>query len=200
MPGDALKRIHWKATAHRDTLMVRQEEQRVNPRAQVWLEVDPSSQGTTRDRVGQWEYSPAFEWCVSAAASITNQLMRAGYVVSLQASAEAIDRHVAEGHDGIEDVLVDLATVEPQEDESPSRATAERVSFAVLGRLDHERARHWISTLSSAHVVLALVAHGTNESVLDLLHDVRWNVVLYQPTDDAAECWAQFDGANHAAT
>ena len=49
LPGDAMKRLHWKATAHRGQLMVRQEEQQINPRAGVFLDCEPRTQGTARD-------------------------------------------------------------------------------------------------------------------------------------------------------
>ncbi len=37
-PGDSMRRIHWRATAHRDTLMVRQEEQESSPAATVVID------------------------------------------------------------------------------------------------------------------------------------------------------------------
>jgi uncharacterized protein (DUF58 family) len=86
LPGDAMKRLHWKATAHRGELMVRQEEQQLTPRAAVVLDCEPLSQGTAQDRQGQWEYSSVFEWCVVATASITAHLVKAGYVVVLQSN------------------------------------------------------------------------------------------------------------------
>ncbi len=46
LPGDALKRMHWKATAHRGELMVRQEEQQDDPRIGVVVDPDAASFGT----------------------------------------------------------------------------------------------------------------------------------------------------------
>src|SRR5690606_10647708 len=37
-PGDSMRRIHWRATAHLDSLMVRQEEQESTPEATVVLD------------------------------------------------------------------------------------------------------------------------------------------------------------------
>lgn len=201
LPGDALKRIHWKATAHRAELMVRQEEQQITPRAAVWLDAEPMSQGTARDGSGRWEYSPAWEWCVIAAASISGHLVRAGYVVSVQANGRGIDRYIADGHDTLEDVMVDLAVVTPDDnDDHAGSVEAERTTFAVLGRLDLPRAHHWIATLSASRTILAFVARGTRDDVLDLLHGARWNVVVYAPNDDLADRWTQFDQAQaHAA-
>lgn len=200
LPGDALKRIHWKATARRDQLMVRQEEQRVTPRAAVILDTEPTSQGTARDRKDSWEYSPAFEWSVVAAASITAHLVRAGYVVALQSNGTSVDRVISEGHDTFEDSMVDLAVVEPQPIDRPGRHEAEGAVFIVLGRLTVERAQHWVSTLSTSRAILALVARGTPAAALDLLDGARWNVVAYTASDDIAETWTHFDGTPaHAA-
>ena len=105
LPGDALKRIHWKATAHRAELMVRQEEQQITPRATVLLDADPLSQGTVRDRKDVWEYSPSFEWCVVAAASITGHLVKAGYVVAVESNGTTVQRTIAESEDSFEDAI-----------------------------------------------------------------------------------------------
>lgn len=194
LPGDAMKRLHWKATAHRGELMVRQEEQQINPRAGVFLDCEPTSQGTARDRKDEWEYSSSFEWCVVAAASITAHLVKAGYVVALQSSAPAIDRLVAEGQDILEDAMVDLAVVEPDEHDRVRMSPAERAVFLVLGRLDEERARHWIATASGARSVVAFVAAGTPDSVLDILQAAHWRFVTHRPHDDIAVLWGELDG------
>ena len=200
LPGDALKRIHWKATAHRAELMVRQEEQQITPRATVLLDADPLSQGTVRDRKDVWEYSPSFEWCVVAAASITSHLARAGYVVTLLSGGRSVDRVVADGHDTIEDAMVDLAVVEPEEKDHHGRLEADRAAFVILGRLSADRAQHWVSALATSRTITAFVGRGTSAAALDLLDGARWKVVTYAPGDDLAEAWSQIDGVRaHAA-
>lgn len=194
LPGDALKRIHWKATAHRAELMVRQEEQQMTPRAAVVLDTEPASVGTARDRKDAWEYSPAFEWAVVAAASITAHLVRAGYVVALQSNGTALDRVVAEGQDTLEDAMVDLATTDPDPHDRIGRHDAEGATFVVLGRLTIERAEHWVATLSTSRAILALVARGTSPAALDVLDGARWNVVAWSPGDDHTDAWMMFDG------
>ena len=193
LPGDAMKRMHWKATAHRGHLMVRQEEQQINPRAGVFLDCEPRSQGTARDAQGEWEHSSTFEWCVVAAASIVNHLARSGYVVTLQSSSAAIDRSIADGQDSLEDAMVDLAMIEPDDRDHDRAATPERAAFAVLGRLDLTRAEHWVDTIAGARNVHAFVAAGTSAAALDVLERAHWRVVTYRGTDDVAERWAHFD-------
>jgi uncharacterized protein (DUF58 family) len=196
LPGDAMKRMHWKATAHRGQLMVRQEEQQINPRAGVFLDCEPRNQGTARDVQGNWEHSSTFEWCVVATASIVNHLARAGYVVTLQSSSAAIDREIADGQDSLEDAMVDLAVIEPDNRDHDRASTPERAAFAVLGRLDLTRAEHWVETVAGARNVHAFVAAGTSAAALEVLDRARWRVVTYRGSDDVAERWAKFDGSS----
>lgn len=201
LPGDALKRIHWKATAHRAELMVRQEEQHVTPRASVIIDADPASQGTTLDRKNVWEYSPGFEWAVVAAASVSTYLVRSGYIVTVQSSGRSVDRLVAEGQDALEDAMVDLAVLEPEPHDHPAPVDADRVTFVVLGRASVARAKHWATTVASARTTWAFVARGTPSDALDLLDAAGWKVVPYAPGDDLADRWTQFDGASsHVAS
>lgn len=200
LPGDALKRIHWKATAHRDELMVRQEEQHVTPRAAVILDTEPASQGTALDRKDAWEYSPSFEWAIVAAASITTYLARAGYVVTVQSSGRSVDRLIAEGQDTLEDAMVDLAVLDPEPQDHPDPVDVDRVTFMVLGRVTADRAQQWARAVASARTTWALVARSTPTDALDILDAAGWRLVPYAPNDDLADRWKQFDGAaRHAA-
>jgi len=111
VPGDSRRRIHWRASAHRDELMVRQEEQETTPEAVVVL-----------DRTGaHWPAGAArapgaddgFEAAVSACLSAAALLVREGYAVSVidgdgGALGEAIDGGDATG---IERLAIDLARV-----------------------------------------------------------------------------------------
>lgn len=200
LPGDAMKRLHWKATAHRGELMVRQEEQQVNPRAGVVIDRDALSFGTVRDRQGAWEYSAAFEWAVTATASVIVHLVRVGYVVVARSPGGALDRHVSEAHDTVEDALIDLATIEPTDAADLDVETGERTTFVVLGRPSADRAREWVQTLSSSSTVLAFVGRGTSEEALDILSAARWRCISYNPNDEVAERWSELDGTrSHAA-
>ncbi len=69
--GDDLRRVHWKASAHRGELMVRREEQPWENSAAILLDV---RRGAHR---GEGDHS-SFEWMVNAAASATVRLARDG--------------------------------------------------------------------------------------------------------------------------
>ena len=81
-PGDDVRRIHWRSTAHRGELMVRQEEQPWQARLTVVL--DTRAGGFTGDGPDS-----TFEWAVSAAASVLDHAARLGYEVDLVADTGA---------------------------------------------------------------------------------------------------------------
>jgi uncharacterized protein (DUF58 family) len=193
LPGDAMKRLNWKATAHRGELMVRQEERQVNPRAAVYLDCDPSTLGTARDRVGDWEHSPMLEWGVVAAASVMTHLVGEGCIVGLRSSDRAIDRRVGDGHDTLSDAMLDLAVVEPGDQDVDAVEPPERSVVLITGHLDLARVDHWVRVLGRASSVHAFVAEATRPEALDRLDGTRWSVVTYRVQDDQAERWLAFD-------
>ena len=88
LPGDSMRRIHWRASAHSGDLMVRQEEQESTPEATVVL--DRSVLRWTNDALRAPGADPGFEEAVSAAVSTVVRLAQDGYAVEL------IDAHGTE--------------------------------------------------------------------------------------------------------
>ncbi|MGP3534722.1 DUF58 domain-containing protein [Microbacterium sp. RD1] len=80
-PGDSMRRIHWRATAHRDALMVRQEEQEASPEATVVLDRGALRWGP--DALLAPGTDPAFEAGVCLAVSAALRLVREGYTVTV---------------------------------------------------------------------------------------------------------------------
>lgn len=201
LPGDSLRRMHWKATAHRGEPMVRQEEQRNNPEATVLLDLDAQSQGTARDRQGDWEYSPSFEWAIVAAASVAAHLVRRGYLVNVITPGGPVLRSIAEGLDSIHDVMTDLAVAEP--DIIPAESIAgippsERPVVAILGFLDEDRALAWSRLNSSTGLVF--LAASSRPAAIDILAGAGWKCRTYRPSDDIADLWLDLDARQfHAA-
>lgn len=82
--GDALRRVHWRASARHGELMVRQEEQRSFPEARLILD-------TRQDSYGEGEQSATvggdgfdwFEWAISMIASVGVHLHRSGFLVQV---------------------------------------------------------------------------------------------------------------------
>ncbi|MFC9984841.1 DUF58 domain-containing protein, partial [Microbacterium keratanolyticum] len=104
VPGDSMRRIHWRATAHRGTLMVRQEEQESHPDAIVVL-----------DRTGaHWRSGADFENAVSACASIAIHLAQHGYSVDVMEPGGVLLGELRGGEDDRDGLLVTLASVHPR--------------------------------------------------------------------------------------
>lgn len=101
--GDDLRKVHWRSTAHRGKLMVRQDEAPQNPRATLVLD---SRAGV---HYGSGPTS-SFELAVSAAASATYHLSEHGYGTLL------LTDPVSRPPRGLpwELVLEELAVVEPE--------------------------------------------------------------------------------------
>jgi uncharacterized protein (DUF58 family) len=103
--GDDLRRIHWPSVARSGELMIRQDESTRRSTAVLYLDTRRSAVGQTR--------SPAFERCVSSAASIGMLLVRYGFTIRLattQLSPSAVsadqllDTLAGVSHDGARSV------------------------------------------------------------------------------------------------
>ncbi len=82
--GDAMRRVHWRASARHGDLMVRQEEQRSFPEARVILDTrgigyDDLSGDERTDQLD----SDSFEWAVSMLASVAVHLRRYGFLITV---------------------------------------------------------------------------------------------------------------------
>jgi uncharacterized protein (DUF58 family) len=74
--GDDMRRVHWRATAHHGTLIVRREEQPWQSRCTLLLD----NRGAAHVGAGA---AASFEWAVTAAASISTHLLSRGYALRL---------------------------------------------------------------------------------------------------------------------
>jgi uncharacterized protein (DUF58 family) len=113
--GDALRRVHWRASARHGELMVRQEEHRTYPEARLLIDtrargyVDLSEDGGDGRMV-----SAAFEWGVRMVASMGVHLHRSGFRVEVLETAPrqiAPFGGVTQGSGADLEFLVSLASV-----------------------------------------------------------------------------------------
>ncbi|MBH0023682.1 DUF58 domain-containing protein [Salinibacterium sp. SWN248] len=156
--GDAMRRVHWRASARHGSLMVRQEEQHSYPEARIIVDTriagypDASRNDSVRlssGAVAAAARSPRFEWVVSMLASAAVQLKREGFLVEIietgpsqLADASIVHRRAADEHE----FLTRLATFGPV-DSAPG---------------------WWgepVPSTSAGGPVLALVAHPEPETV-----------------------------------
>ncbi|MFJ4174869.1 DUF58 domain-containing protein [Microbacterium sp. NPDC089696] len=139
VPGDSMRRIHWRATAHRGQLMVRQEEEESSPDALVVLDRSASrweAQGDSAD--------PAFESAVSLCASAAVHLMQEGYGVDVIDTTGALLGTLRGHEDDRDGLLVALALVTPRGEARELAAlvggTPPGPLVYITGRLDEEEA------------------------------------------------------------
>lgn len=85
-PGDPMRRVHWRATARHDKLMVRQEEPRSNP--ETWMLIDTDG-GERLDHRRQRDEGAddRFDVAVELAASVGAHVIDRGYVLGVVESA-----------------------------------------------------------------------------------------------------------------
>lgn len=112
-PGDSMRRIHWRATAHRGDLMVRQEEQESSPDALVIL-----------DRAGsRWQDADGgtdadgFDRAVTACASVAVHLVDQGFAVDVVDATGVLIGRLRGAEDERDGLLVALAGVAPRSGE-----------------------------------------------------------------------------------
>ena len=129
--GDDLRRVHWKATARRSHLMVRQDESKRRAPVLVLLDV----RAARHDRA-------SFEVAVEVAASLSTALERAGRPYTLVTSGGETLGHSGQRH--LATIMDSLAVVEPIASErlvpvlSGRRATS--VAFITGTLRDHDQA------------------------------------------------------------
>lgn len=118
LPGDSMRRIHWRASAHSGDLMVRQEEQESTPEAIVVI--DRSVVRWTNDALRTPGADPGFEQAVSAGVSALARLAHDGYSVQfMDAHGTELAARVERGEQPeIEAVARGLATLVARRDDA----------------------------------------------------------------------------------
>jgi hypothetical protein len=200
--GDALRRVHWRASARHGQLMVRQEEQRSYPEARLILDTRADGYGAIPV---SFEFSDTgfswFEWAITMVASIGVHLHRSGFLVQvLETGAKQIaplgDANQGSGQD-IE-FLLSLAGVRLHEptpvigDGNDERAQgALGPVFAIVADPSAETLR-WISAQRRQYEAgVAFVIDTGNPAVLHTLQAAGWICVPVRHTTDPAQAWAR---------
>lgn len=135
--GDDLRRIHWKATAHRGALIVREHADPARPDATVVLD----------DRRGVLD-ADGFELAVEVVASVTVASRRSGFPVRLLSTSGAVDAAASVDETALLDLLAAVGQHDhPGGDPVPRQVTAggpaARALIAVTGSLDGAAMSRW---------------------------------------------------------
>lgn len=188
--GDALRRVHWRATARAGDLMVRQEEESSYPTAR--LVVDTRQSGYP---------SPTgddFEWVLSMVASLGVHLVGSGFVVQVRETGSPqlvapVETGGGTGHDI--DFLTSLASAKLVGDTgvgAPPIAEADLRGpiFAVLARPTENTVR-WIASQRAQHENgIALLVDEPGSPASESLARAGWTCIAVKTTDDPAAVWA----------
>jgi uncharacterized protein (DUF58 family) len=195
VPGDSMRRIHWRATAHRDTLMVRQEEQESTPEATVVL-----------DR-GVLRFSPeamqapgvdaGFEAAVSACVSVVTRLVHDGYAVDV---IDSDGTPLAERIDGgdmveVETLVNQFAAITARRDDHLGRlahifaGVMTGPVVLIVGRFDRADASV-IAPIAHHSTLPILLAVAPVGAALDHAADLGWHAAAIDPGRDLVTAWA----------
>lgn len=197
--GDAMRRVHWRASARRGQLMVRQEEHRSHPDARIVLDTRlagyPDAEIDDSDNENPSSHSDAFEWGVRMLASLGVHLDGSGFSVAVEETATRQLDQLGERWDGSrrEGFLTSLAGV-ALVDAGPDRlrrsggvATPGPI-FAVLGDPE-ELTLDWLIRHRRAGDVAVAFLVEPREAAVQRLRDAGWLCVSVQAWDDPAAAW-----------
>lgn len=185
--GDSMRRIHWRATAHRGELMVRQEEEESSPDALVVLDRSAVRWPRKDD-----EPDPGFETAVSACASIALHLLHDGYSVDVTDSAGRMLGTLRGREDDRESLLVALAAVSAQGEQRDLTGVLGGAPpgplVLITGRVDEEDAALLRHGGATAPILLAVAplpgalaaarAHGWSAAPLEDDIAASWQLAL----------------------
>jgi uncharacterized protein (DUF58 family) len=162
-PGDSMRRIHWRASAHHGSFMVREEERETTPRAIIVFSRGAERWGSAAPHGTDEGFEAAITLCVSAAWS----LARDGYSVSVMDSDGAVIGLV-ESHEEMSDLLVAFAGIAPRGEDTLARLSTAVGNWSgapvilVTGRLDVQDLADLgpVAAQSSRAVLLAVDPRG----------------------------------------
>jgi uncharacterized protein (DUF58 family) len=198
-PGDSMRRIHWRATAHRDELMVRQEEQESTPEASVVI--DRGALRWSTEAMHAPGADPGFEAAVSACVSAVARLVHDGYAVEVIDSDGTVLSDRIDGGDmaEVEVMLTHFATLTARRDDGLTRLPRLFAGdmtgpvIVIVGRLD----------ASDVEAIAPVVHHSTLPMLfavspvgdaLDRAADSGWRVGAIDPDFDLAMAWSSAVG------
>ncbi|MET0296302.1 MAG: DUF58 domain-containing protein [Microbacterium sp.] len=202
-PGDSMRRIHWRATAHRDELMVRQEEQESTPEASVVL--DRSALRWTVEALTAPGADPGFETAVSACVSVVSRLVHDGYAVEVLDSDGTVLAERIDGGDmlEVERLLSYAATLTARRDDHLPKllrlfaGVMTGPVVLIVGRFDPADADA-IAPVAHHSTLPLLFAVSPIGDALDRAVDAGWRASAVAPEGDFAEVWGATVGrASH---
>lgn len=197
-PGDALRRVHWRASARHGDLMVRQEEHRSHPDARLLVDTRLGGYRDARPDPGvawsaEWE-SPSLEWVMRMTASLGLHLEQAGFRVAVAESASPQiapidDRGVSGASSAFLESLATVHLLAPGSAGPPSPPSEGRGPlFAILASPESSTLDWVIGRRRPGESAVAFLVDPTPEA-LTRLRDAGWDVVAARADDDPGDVW-----------
>ncbi len=195
VPGDSMRRIHWRSSAHHDALMVRQEEQESTPEATIVF--DRGAQRWSADAFRTPGADPRFESGVTACVSAAARLVREGFTVTIIDSDGTPLAEQIEAGDGagIESLALDFATVTARRDDHlaalPALFTGIMAGpvIVIVGSFD-EKDADVLAPLAHHSALPILMAVTPLGDALAHAAQTGWRTAAISPDDDLARAWA----------
>lgn len=192
-PGDSMRRINWRASAHHDELMVRQEEQESTPEATVVLDRAAARWAPAASLPGE---DPTFEAAVTAAVSAVARLTREGYDVTvIDAEGHPLGAPAPAGDTlAVEQLALDLATLVTGSDDRLA-GLPRLFAGTVAGPVVVVSAR---VTTADADALAPLVAHSalpvllaadSSDEAIARASGAGWRAAVLSAEGDLTETW-----------
>jgi len=198
-PGDALRRVHWRASARHGELMVRQEEHRSHPDARLVLDTRLGGYPDARPDEGEtWDASSsseAFEWVVRMTASLGMHLEANGFQVAVEETAVPQIDQLGERWEGgrrAEGFLTSLAAVRlldrPVAELSRLVPDTSGPLFALMADPEDATLEWMLRRRRGADLAVAF-AVGARDEALERLADAGWTVVPVTSAAIPGDAW-----------
>lgn len=198
-PGDALRRVHWRASAHRGELMVREEEQRSHAEARVVLD-------TTRSGYADFTAVPAphepqserFEWALRVAVTLALHLEQRGFLVHL---VETGPKQLGQPERS-DEFLLSVASTTLSTHPAPRSRAANQVAhpyqslgvvFAVVADADDATIETLTAERRGFETSVALIVTEASprfEELSERLGAVGWRCVAAPPAESVETLWS----------
>lgn len=204
--GDAMRRVHWRASARHGDLMVRQEEQRSLPEATIFVETQFDGYQDAYDEEAGPE-SAAFEWSVRMLASVAVHLRRMGFLVTIVESGTPQLAEIGGGARrtwGDEEFLSTLASLELTDDANDELRSSSSAGplIALVGSPHPETVDAMIARRRPGELAVAFMVTGATAldvfgrswglaagAASERLTDAGWLVVPVRSDDDHSAAW-----------
>lgn len=203
--GDAMRRVHWRATAHKGELMVRQEEQQNNAEARIAFDTTRRSYRDSRGAgtVDEPE-SDQFEWAVSFVASLAGYLVVRGFAVHVVETGSPQLATLDDPAGFLESLAAVHLTDLPAEhftlssvDARPDRPLGS--VFAVLADTGDDAVARLLSERRSFDLAIAFLLGQFTSRHLTALREAGWICVPVHPEDTIEDAWLLAGAAQEEA-